>query len=144
MSLPVGSLVGAGGVTAYNAYHSNDWGIVRTLQWWVEKGNVDAARANNPEFARLEDMVQLSPAVAVLQLHAKQVCTLLGAELLLQIGRLTREMNSKGRDVYFHPASSSSGCGRILLCAAALLVPLLTPNANPEEVHVAIPDEFCS
>lgn len=76
-----GSLVGAGGVTAYNAYHSNDWGVMRTLQWWVEKGNLDTARANNPEFARLEDM----------------------------IGRLTREMNSKGRDVYFHPASTSSG-----------------------------------
>ena len=56
--LPAGSLVGAGGVTAYNAYHSNDWGVVKTLQWWIEKGNVDAARANNPEFARLEDMVQ--------------------------------------------------------------------------------------
>lgn len=53
-----GSLVGAGGVTAYNAYHSNDWGIMRTLQWWIEKGQADQARANNPELARLEDMVR--------------------------------------------------------------------------------------
>lgn len=53
----VGSLVGAGGVTAYNTYHSNDWGIVKTLQWWIEKGQADTARANNPELARLEDMV---------------------------------------------------------------------------------------
>lgn len=52
-----GSLVGAGGVTAYNTYHSNDWGIVKTLQWWIEKGQADTARANNPELARLEDMV---------------------------------------------------------------------------------------
>ena len=56
-SIAAGSLVGAGGVTAYNAYHSSDWGIVRTLQWWVEKGQADTARANNPELARLEDMV---------------------------------------------------------------------------------------
>lgn len=54
-----GSLVGAGGVTAYNAYHSNDWGVMRTLQWWIDKGNADTARANTPELARLEDMVQL-------------------------------------------------------------------------------------
>ena len=54
-----GSLVGAGGVTAYNTYHSNDWGIVRTLQWWIEKGQADTARANNPELARLEDMVRV-------------------------------------------------------------------------------------
>ena len=53
----VGSLVGAGGVTAYNTYHSNDWGIVKTLQWWIEKGQADTARANIPELARLEDMV---------------------------------------------------------------------------------------
>ena len=53
----VGSLVGAGGVTAYNTYHSNDWGVVKTLQWWIEKGQTDTARANNPELARLEDMV---------------------------------------------------------------------------------------
>lgn len=56
-TLSLGSLVGAGGVTAYNAYNNNDWGIVRTLQWWIEKGQADTARANNPELARLEDMV---------------------------------------------------------------------------------------
>ena len=55
--LGTGSLIGAGGVTAYNTYHSNDWGIVKTLQWWIEKGQADTARANNPELARLEDMV---------------------------------------------------------------------------------------
>ena len=42
---------------------------MRTLQWWIEKGNVDTARANNPEFARLEDMVQLLHAAAVPQQH---------------------------------------------------------------------------
>ena len=55
--LIAGSLVGAGGVSAYNTYNSNDWGVVRTLQWWMEKGQADTARANNPELARLEDMV---------------------------------------------------------------------------------------
>ena len=45
--------------------------------------------------------------------------------MLLQIGRLTREMNSKGRDVYFHPASSSSGydhmsCWRLLASVVVL------------------------
>lgn len=61
----VGSLVGAGGVTAYNTYHNNDWGIVKTLQWWIEKGQADTARANNPELARLEDMVFASCCLAV-------------------------------------------------------------------------------
>lgn len=60
-----GSLVGAGGVTAYNAYHSNEWGIVRTLQWWIEKGQADTARANNPDLARLEDMVLPAPLLQV-------------------------------------------------------------------------------
>lgn len=89
-----GSLVGAGGVTAYNAYHSNDWGIVRTLQWWIEKGQADTARANNPELARLEDM----------------------------IGRLSRDMATKGREVHYMPSHSGTGYSTFYIASGGIVV----------------------
>lgn len=89
-----GSLVGAGGVTAYNTYNSNDWGVVRTLQWWMEKGQADTARANNPELARLEDM----------------------------IGRLTRDMATKGREVHYMPSQSGAGYSTFYIISGGLVV----------------------
>lgn len=101
----VGSLVGAGGVTAYNTYHSNDWGIVKTLQWWVEKGQADTARANNPELARLEDMVMLATLLSPLFLRHAMCFN----AAVMQVGRLTRDMASRGREVHYMPAQSGAG-----------------------------------
>ncbi|KAL3145467.1 hypothetical protein ABBQ32_003294 [Trebouxia sp. C0010 RCD-2024] len=89
-----GSLIGAGGVTAYNTYHSSDWGIVKTLQWWIEKGQADTARASNPELARLEDMV----------------------------GRLTRDMASRGREVHYMPAQSGAGYSTFYIVSGGVVI----------------------
>lgn len=58
---------------------------------------------------------------------------------MLQIGRLTREMNSKGRDVYFHPASTSSGYTCSLSHADVTLCEMHTADmVHPERGHSMI------